>query len=728
MAMKDFDFKSFLLNRGELLGLGLAVVLAAVFLMMGSKGFVTSGPGATVQSIQKKSQEATARIEQSTPPETLGQVSPELLRNLAVDELDPQRFRLAQNLFTTTPVEDTKRRNPEVLLARDFDVHMFRLPFLIYELSKDERTISVLSGDGVKGGGPNMPNLSTRMRVGVGVGIGPGDDSSGTSERGSSGFGMGDISRPNPGEFAPGTMTGQPLKRDIKQMEIDKIGQNVKLAEQISPYHVAVVSAAFPYKQQLENFRKALLRKGTMFDLYRAIGSGPGQIPFEFLGLDIERRVTLPSGRIDGHTERDQGWKDFNKEFQGSYVWLFRRAARFEEEDPKLRGYHMILDGLVMARPGLARGQKYLTKEAEIPSLRKTVEDIDKALADKKQPVVSALSHRFGQGAEFSAFKLNPLGDQPGNPGAPAPASVIRPGGELTPGGDPNKGAQEEPLMPEHVLVRFLDFTVKAGHAYEYRIRVKMANPNFGKKGGEVAYIKLAKERELVSAEWSGTEGKPARVPSSQFFYAVDEKPSGRDWPILMGDTHLQPVNKERTAIQVHSWLQNLPGDKGQPVGNWILLERSLVHRGETIGRGENVEVPVWSPTQETDVLAASVQRTRSQKGVPIDFRVYPRDGITPAVLVDFDGGQIDSQKVKDKQLPSDRAPVQLLVMAPDGKLIARNSHEDTQDETRQETHRNWRQWIQDARQGRKTTGTDLFNKGGMPRGGAPGKPGGGGN
>ena len=43
MAMKDFDFKSFLLNRGELLGLGLAVLLAAVFLMMGSKGFVTSG-------------------------------------------------------------------------------------------------------------------------------------------------------------------------------------------------------------------------------------------------------------------------------------------------------------------------------------------------------------------------------------------------------------------------------------------------------------------------------------------------------------------------------------------------------------------------------------------------------------------------------------------------------------------------------------------------------------
>jgi hypothetical protein len=280
--------------------------------------------------------------------------------------------------------------------------------------------------------------------------------------------------------------------------------------------------------------------------------------------------------------------------------------------------------------------------------------------------------------------------------------------------------------MPEHVLVRFLDLTVRPGHAYEYRIRVKMANPNYGKKG-EVAFSKLAKEKELVAPEWSGTEGKPVRVPDSQFFYAVDEKPSGRDWPELIGDTYRQPANKERAAIQVHRWLPTLPGDKDQPVGNWVLLERALVHRGETIGRGENVEVPVWSMAQEADVLAAPLRGVRSQQRVPIDFRIHPRDAVTPAVLVDIDGGQIDSQKVKDRQLPSDRAPVQLLVLAPDGKLIARNSHDDMQDETRQEIHRNWRQWIQDARQGRKTTGTKLFNEGGLPRGG-PGKPGNGGN
>src|SRR5438067_13193903 len=61
--------------------------------------------------------------------------------------------------------------------------------------------------------------------------------------------------------------------------------------------------------------------------------------------------------------------------------------------------------------------------------------------------------------------------------------------------------AESELLIPEKALVRFMDVTVKPGFAYEYRIKVRMANPNYDKKN--LAYSRLAKEKEIVASEWT---------------------------------------------------------------------------------------------------------------------------------------------------------------------------------------------------------------------------------
>ena len=708
--MKDFDFKGFLIQRGELVGLGLAVLLAAVLLFTGSKGFFAGSASATAQSIEAKRLQASKTLEDSQPPANIGEVSNTLLRSLDDSKIDPTTYELVSPFVTSTPVEDTKRRNPEVMTLRDLSVIMLRAVFPGYLLTEDERQIAVVKGEGIATG-VNQNALGQRFggRGGAMSGFGPGgSDDGGPGDGG----GAGNIGGTPPGgEFGKGETAGG-LKRNHEMRDVEKLGnlQNAKFAEQIYPYHVAVVSGAFPFKQQLENFRRSLARKGTMNDLFAAIASN--QVQFQFVGLDIQRRVTLPSGRVKDFNEKDQGWKDFNADFRGSVNWLYRRTPRFEPEEPRLLQAGLIREGLVMARPAMARGLKYPTKELEIPSVKKSLEDIEKALAEKNRPIANPVPRRFDKTKDFDPFSANPLGgNDPNQGGTGFEVSQPPKSGEGTVG----KPAQDELLIPEYVLVRFLDLTVQPNHSYEYRVRIKMANPNYGKEHMVVSG-KLAKQKELTASEWAGTEGSPSRVPDSLHYYAVDEK-NAPGWAV-QGDVK-PPLNN--TPFQIHRWLANLPGDRQAPIGNWVINERALIHRGEYVGRAEEpVELPLWDFVQERDVLAAS-RKVRTQQRVPVDFRVRMMTESRTAVLVDFLGGSVNAFRENGRQIPSDQSAVQALVMAPDGRLIVRNAHEDTNDETRKATHEQWREWIKATREGRapSTGKPNLFDgKGALPRGG----------
>src|SRR5262249_55054238 len=296
--------KQFLLRRGEVVGLGVAVLLAAILILMGSRGFLAGSPQATANSLKAKSQQASQAIDNSTPPEDIQQVQPELLRSLDVGQIDPRQYQLVSAFVNAAGIEDTKRRNPEVLGPRDFEVKMFRAAYLGYLLSRDGRSIWVVQGEDIKGN-INVPQNSAKVRFGA-AGLGS-MDAGGSADAG------GDVMPA--GQFAPGQAPGAP-KRAAREMEHDKPGNNpnMKFAEQIYPRYVAVVSAAFPFKQQLENFRKAIDKKATLATLVAAINAG--QVPFQFETLEIQRRVTLPSGRIENYTDQDEGWKSFDEQFK----------------------------------------------------------------------------------------------------------------------------------------------------------------------------------------------------------------------------------------------------------------------------------------------------------------------------------------------------------------------------------------------------------------------------
>src|SRR5262249_27922819 len=149
----------------------------------------------------------------------------------------------------------------------------------------------------------------------------------------------------------------------------------------------------------------------------------------------------------------------------------------FEPEAPSLGP--VTFPGLVMPRPLLLTGL-YPTPEQRLPKLMQAIRE---------------------------SVKANP----PALPGPAVPDALLTPKDF-----DPFNAAGDQVIrvqLPKHCLLRVLDVTVEPGNSYQYRLRVRMANPNQGR--GSSA-------RAIVSAWYECPE--PVVVPPDVTFYAVDQK------------------------------------------------------------------------------------------------------------------------------------------------------------------------------------------------------------
>jgi hypothetical protein len=308
-------------------------------------------------------------------------------------------------------------------------------------------------------------------------------------------------------------------------------------------------------------------------------------------------------------------------------------------------------------------------------------------------------------------------------------------------GGQPSPGQPGQHVStarnfapPDKCLLRFLDVTVQPGKTYEYRIKIKMTNPTYGKD--ELAVSKeAAADPILVAEEWKevtrrvGEEEVPLRVTIADelMYYAVDEKL----------DQRVLPTNSERAAVQIHRWLEEVrvnPSDKNSvvPVGEWSILERLLVHRGEYIGRQEEVDVPVWRTTKDAWALAGhggeptarvGQPRTARSKGVVVDFAMDPVKQ-NASILVDFEGGK--QTIMSDGKPVTDESPVEMLVLDASGKLVVHNGTTDTADPLRQQRYSTWKGEVaslKDKESGRRLGEDSMFQRGapGPGRGGRRG-------
>lgn len=702
MSLRDLNFKQLLLEKGEKFALWGCV---AIMVVLVGYGFVVNGilgndaSGITNDLVALKTKGEGA-LSSSRPPDDVRIVPPELLRAGNLKVLAPNEYSFENDFFITLSLDDRKWRKPEVLQPspEDFQIDLLKtqvrsfifgkkgdqlaIMYLLDKAKKDRTAQNSLGrppqfnrgffqGAPTKGAMPRMPG---GMPGGAGM-PGAGAPAGGPGAPGGIPAGM-----PTDGTEIATVMVG-----------VDKLAKDDKVegrpAETTYPCRMAIVQGAFPYRKQIELFRRSLR--------FESIRQMEEEAAVEFTSINVQRRVTLPSGKVED-------WKDLDVKSTVRSMLLFGT----EPEDEKLLHHGLVWkkDRLVIPRPLLARDQKY--PEPTIKALQESLAAMEKASSDSAPPPLIQGKSKYDSG--FDVFELEEAGGAGGKAGpAIAPKQVA--GAAPQAGAGAVMSSSHERLIPEKSLIRFLDVTVQPGFTYEYRIQIEMANPLHGKTDKSISQ-ELTKEKFILN-DWVAIPHK-LFVPYETEYFAVEE------YPQRSRNTIVKP---DQTWVQIHRWLDWMPINPTQPresltpVGDWSIADQVLATRGEYIGRWEETKVPVWVPKLDSFVLAQPPETFRKrklvqQKGIPVDFN-------TGALLVDFNGGKQSipvKREGKDTNIREDAA-VEMLVLSPDNKLLVHSSRSDAENPQRQERLKTWAEWVKAVESGDTKGGAkkkdDFFDK-----------------
>jgi hypothetical protein len=768
MGLKDFNYKQLLLDRGERIGLGAAAVIAlflvATLFIIPGMGFLSgsSGSNADALATATKSVQNGLVVDKPTEADAPGDPTNKLTAfNFGIlDEDQTKKYAIAE-MFTPIQQGVATRQMPDLLQPKESRTAIVRLqvPSLVFSgerlLVLDDASTTGAPGSKMMGSMPNAKKIQDLYGQTQMSSFNPAMMKAGP------GMGRRNPSRGNEADDA------EDLKSHYEE------GKNIgsfaekKLAEQTLPVRAAEIVASFPYKAQVQEFQDKLGLSDTQVLNELSLETNKDKTPlnaFRFLGVRLERRQVDSQGKaIDeqGRKVDDKGgWAevDLEKSF-GALVFLDGR--RFEEEDPKLTP--VILSNRLVMRKLLTFGDRrvppldeYPKIEEEMPGLKATLETFKED--PNAVPAGPSIINR-----DFSVFDLDtgaapqmmqpgmsgrsPMGMTPSSPppgasssnGLPPGASPsfgarpFNPGSFASPNGSPEKGtggygagflqAGQKFTVPEYCLIRLFDVTIKPGKTYEYRMQVRMGNPNYGRP--DAATQGYAHLPELPPKDWYVLPEK-VKAPTDLNYYAVNQvkvdadqakqdakeikekDPTQPKEPPQPKEAKLpvQPVKENQTVLQIQKWLefQKIKGvDEG--IADWVIAERVVATRGEPIGP-QKVEVPYWRKTQDRFTLASEGPSKRGRRAPPT-VEVAFADG-DPPVLVDFTGGDVTYTRARPKtdtapaagQAPpiKDSAAVEVLLLMPDGTLAAHDSAKDAADPDRISRLKEEREWIHNVK------------------------------
>jgi hypothetical protein len=709
LKLKEFDFKQFLLEKGERVGLyvagGLALLMIVLSLFLPGRGVFTLGrAGKTADDLNKTAKEKRNAVASAAPgaqeAKDLRYIDPQLQKQASNVAQDPAAHRLFAEMFAPREIPSNKRQNPTILAPDEYLVKF--VPGQIYEYmmleQNGELRVGVLTGTTR----PTRQKDPFKMRQQFGGGGGsaggggapPGFDPS--KNRGSGAFG----GPPGGGGDKPGAFGADDKKNlEVKYVRKDEAA-NMTYARDLLPLPMAVVVGSFPLKAQIEQFQKALRVESAHSVVFNetVMDKNVSRPGFGFRGVEVRRKTYGPDGKVIKDTKGDE-WQPLDLESDSSlYVLTVKHVLmEFADEDPKLKP--LLITGLYLPRPVQVptRGgtpKPYPDVEMELSKIKDTVA----ALTPKQSQAVPK--------TKFDDTKFNPF---------------------RTPDAEADAGASKAPppqewAPPEYCVMRFLDVTLQPGMSYEYEVRILMQNPNYGKPDTEVANKQLATPKELAS-EWTpvkGSDGKMLRVsvPNDMYLYAVDELALRQKEYKGMAATERADPSRQ-TVLQVHRWMNQFeftpPKGKPEfyPVGDWVVGERLIVNRGEYVGQKEvPAHVPVWAPEQNGFILAGKVP-TRGQDKRPTEKMAFLEAKRAP-LLVDFEGGTAIHRRGPAPVLDADGMPVdgskttpgtevrelastEVLLLTPDGRLLGHDSAADEKDEPRKEREEKYTRRVDEA-------------------------------
>ena len=523
---------------------------------------------------------------------------------------------------------------------------------------------------------------------------------------------------------------------------VDTLADNPKVDQPlrtIRPVRMAVIAASFPLKAQVEEFRKklrmdslrAVLEEASAEEIEaegaeRADPQRRQRESFRFINVVVERRQIDRMGKpifMDSGPYKN-GWEPLDV-VDAYKPLLVLSNLQTEEEDKTLEP--VIMDGLVMPRLYSARADQYPAIERELKTIEQTLADLAKA---KTSGALVPTIRNF-EPDKFDPFSGNSRNRDPiGTPKALPPGPAIKPrvpvpGPGRGPRGPIGSDPPEDKLtLPEHCLIRVIDVTVKPAESYQYRIRVNMANPNYGRQDVVDPRFAEPKEENKILKLSPGTAKEKmwfeipgiVTVPSEMYYYAVDQKTLEKD--SYRGAFASAKVGRDQIVLQIHKYLENAAPGKGRyiPVGDWSVAERVIVSRYEVIDRLVRVEVPVLVEEEGKWKLAstAGIELGKPREpGIDVPFNSMPLPGWIQrqAIMVDFEGRYQYKRAGADKPV-LDLTPQEVLILGPDGKLLAHNAGIDAADRERIERYREWQKRIDEVRRAMQA---DPMNPRGVP-------------
>lgn len=400
---------------------------------------------------------------------------------------------------------------------------------------------------------------------------------------------------------------------------------------------VEIVSS-FPHSEQIKKYVEALREPANFVGLRYALA-------------DVERREMLMNLQ----------WSDWSTVDLPEQYEFVQNAAYGHEEEPFPA---VVMKGLAMNIPKNFSLFKDFVTAPEFQQPEEAVykpEEMNPRLAVKKKPEDDAPSRRrlkgarkdrpavTGEDAVKRIFSIDPRGvdlSLPANPaGSPGgqPGQPGQPGG---PGAAPGATQFDNRYQVKTAMIRFWDFTVKPGRRYQYKVRVKVYNPN-------------ALRSDVADAEFRGKLYLvgPWSEPSPEIYV----EPNVR-WYARERD------RSDRTVIEVHSW--------SPEVGKW-LVNTFKQRPGDLIG---------VSPTPRVNTLQVWDENAKKMVVKEQDLR---REFDANSIILDIWGGR-ERIGATSRTYP---VPVEVVAVDALGDLVRKDSATDGENYERVEIAKHFDSW-----------------------------------
>ncbi|MDR2170381.1 MAG: hypothetical protein LBP59_09585 [Planctomycetaceae bacterium] len=215
----------------------------------------------------------------------------------------------------------------------------------------------------------------------------------------------------------------------------------------------------------------------------------------------------------------------------------------------------------------------------------------------------------------------------------------------------PDNLPPEEQRTISNFLFRYLDYTVEPGKSYRYRVKLILANPNYGMSEGDVANIELTKNPYLET-DVSNASNRVTIPPDSRIL-ARTVLPPPKPW-------------EEPSANVLGVYFDLTDGSE------WVWGANERVYRGSTLNIKDTI---TQNPITLDKVESKRPTGARPPANATLDPKLQQRkDVITNVCIMDIHGGVL---LAKDPNAPTLRTPGKILVLNTAGEISVKKINDD---------------------------------------------------